>query len=233
MKKEHCHEIEVKYRVQANKKEKLAEVLKALGFRPKSTCEVFDRWITVDKKPIRLRVQRIGKQEKYELASKKTITNNAGLKNKCENEDALSDFQYWYINEQATRNRKALPTVFKTRVSFTAKINGRQYTAVIDKVKRLGKFNGFYFELETLVPFDVDDPSAESDVKKLAAKIFRAAYKGSKDKPLLWLMSYRKMALAHMASQKRKRKNKQAAIKQVKPKQARKPKRSRSNHHCQ
>lgn len=231
MKKEHCHEIEVKYKVKADKVENIKAALKQLGFTHKSTAKIVDRWLPNGKKWLRLRQQnkivnnKLG-PTKFEAGIKKTIARKGGIKNKCENESEEPYFIVRHMLDTAKRYRQAVPTVRKTRTSWTVVINKRKYTAVIDHVYKLGRFNGFYFELETLVPFNVDDPSAKSDVKKLAAKILTAAYKGAKGKPTKCeLMSYRRMALAYQATQRR---TKQAKLK-LKPA---KPKRS-TNHHCQ
>lgn len=217
MTKKHCHEIEVKYNLQSDKVEKIAEVLLKLGFTFKSKAKLIDRWLPTG---TRLREQKTAsKESKYEIAKKKTIKKDGGLKNKCENEKKIDTFIKTELLSLAHSTRRALPTVTKTRTSWTVTIKGRDYTAVIDRVTKLGKFNGFYFELETLVPFDVDDPTAEADVEALATKILAAAYKGSKSKPTKVLLSYRKMALIHQAKQRRDKRAK-AKLKFVKPKAA-------------
>ena len=241
MKKEHCHEIEVKYTVKSDKVEKIKTALERLGFTFKSTAKIVDKWLPVGKEWVRLREQKklvtnkSGETKfgdsKFEVGSKKTIEEDGGLKNKCENESGTDEFIADTMLKMAKHNRRALPTVRKTRTSWTVVINKREYTAVIDHVYKLGRFNGFYFELETLVPFNVDDPSAKSDVKKLASKILSAAYKGAKGKPTKCeLMSYRKMALAYQAKQRRTKQIK-LKLKQAKPKrsQTKRP----SKHHCQ
>jgi adenylate cyclase class IV len=232
--KNHCHEIEMKYKVQANKVQNFIAALKQLGFKKKSENELVDRWLPNGKAWLRLRKQTKNGKSTYEIASKKTVEKNDGIKNKCEAEKRIKKSRALYLLRTAKQIRRALPTVHKTRTSWTVTINGRKYTAVIDKVKKLGKFNGFYFELETLVPFDVDDPRAKSDVKKLAAKIMNAAYKGTEGKPTQCeLMSYRKMALAHLAKQLRA---KRAKLKSIKPKRARSKQQNSKQlptHHCQ
>lgn len=218
--KEHVHEIEVKYVIQPAKVKNIAAALEKLGFTHKSTTTVTDRWLRIGKDSVRLREQKKGANGiKYFLASKKTIEKDDGLKNKCEAECKINKFTRDVLLKLAKQKRRALPIVHKSRTSWTAIINDREYTAVIDHVEKLGEFNGYYFELETLIPFDVNDPGAKADVKALASKILTAAYKGAKGKPTeCEQMSYRRMALAYMAKQRKAKQNK---AKQVKPKPAR------------
>ncbi len=221
MAKQHCHEIEVKYKIDSDKVETFETVLDKLGFTHKSTSKLIDRWLSNGKSMIRLREQR--REQKngkikttYEVASKKTIERDGGIKSKCENENKISKFMKIVLLKQATQKRRAIPTVQKTRNSWTVTIKGRDYTAVIDHVTKLGKYNGFYFELETLIPYDVEDPKASKDVKALAQKILNAAYRGCADKPTTCeLLSYRKMAMANQAKQRRAKKAKQAKLKGV------------------
>ncbi len=230
MTKQHCHEIEVKYKVQKDKVEKIIASLEKLGFTFKSTTKVMDKWLPIGKEWIRLREEKkINGGSKHQIASKKTIEKDGGLKNKCEAESDINKFTSSVLLNLAKQIRRALPTVHKTRTTFAATINGRKYTAVIDHVEKLGKFNGYYFELETLVPFKVDDPTAKSDVKKLASKLLSLAYKGVKGKPTKCeLMSYRKMALAQQAKQRRAKQLK-LKLKPAKPKRATK---GQPTHHC-
>lgn len=242
--KNHCHEIEVKYKVQSDKVQNIIEALNNLGFKVKSKTKVVDRWLPDGKEWLRLRQQtplpkkgdESDPKPTYEVATKKTMAKSDGIKSKCEAESMIKPHHARAWLRMAKKIRRALPTVHKTRTSWKVTINGRKYTAVIDKVTKLGKFNGYYFELETLVPFDVDDPKAMSDVKKLAAKILNAAYKGAKGKPTQCeLMSYRKMALAHLAKQKRAKRAK-LKLKPIKPKRPRSKQqhtKQRPTHHCQ
>lgn len=226
MTKSHCHEIEVKYKIDSDRVEKFTTVLDKLGFTPKPTSTIIDKWLPDGKSMIRLReqkrVQKNGKiKTTYEVASKKTIERDGGIKSKCEYEHKVNKVMKVYLLKQAKRKGRAIPKVQKTRTSWVVTIKGRDYTAVIDRVTKLGKHNGFYFELETLIPSDVEDPKASKDVKALAQKILNAAYRGSEGKPTTCeLLSYRKMAMANQAKQRRAKKAKQSKAKQTKAKQA-------------
>ncbi len=195
--KEHVHEIEVKYTIHAEKVSDIFDTLMDMGFRHDATYDLIDTWLPPKEKneSLRVRKQIQGKSCKYFLSSKKTNEKDGEVKNKCEAESKIDEFARDVLIALALRMRAELPTVHKTRYSFKGRVGSRDYTVAIDEVVDLGRFSGFYFEVETLVPFGVSDAKAMPDVKRTALKILHAAYEGEKKlKFQKQLLSYRKMA---------------------------------------
>lgn len=202
--KEHVHEIEVKYAIHGKKVNDIFDALMDLGFRHKATYDLVDMWLPPkeEKESLRVREQIQGGVRKYFLSSKKTHVKDGGIKNKCEAESRIDEFTRQVLIGLALRMRSTLPVVRKTRYTWKGKVGGREYTVAIDEVVDLGRFSGFYFEVETLVPLNTNDPKAMDDVKRMAAKILEAAYAGEKNLQFRYeKLSYRKMARLYQAEQ--------------------------------
>lgn len=202
--KQHVHEIEAKYAIQGKKVKDIFDVLMDLGFRHKATYDLVDMWLPPkeEKESLRIREQIQGTSRKYLLSSKKTNAKDEGIKNKCEAESRIDEFTRQVLIGLALRMRSALPVVRKTRYSWQGRIGSRDYTIAIDEVFDLGRFSGFYLEVETLVPFNTIDPEAMDDVKHTALKILNSAYEGEKNLKFSYAkLSYRKMAKIHQSEQ--------------------------------
>jgi len=202
--KEHVHEIEVKYVIHEEKVDDIFDVLLSQGFVHKATYDLVDRWLPPKeaKESLRVREQTQGNTTKYFFSSKKTNEKLGRIKNKCEAESEIDEFIKDALIGIALRVRSPLPEVRKRRYSWQGRLGSRDYTVVIDEVFDLGRFSGFYFECETLVPFEVSDPKAKDAVERLALRILRAAYKAEKRLKYKYAnLSYRKMAKIHQAEQ--------------------------------
>lgn len=199
--KEHVHEIEVKYVVHQKKVNDIFDTLVNMGFRHKSTCELVDMWLSPKRKgeSLRIRKQTQDKSVKYLLSRKKTTEKDGEVKNKCEAESKISASKYRTLSASAKRVSGQLLKVCKTRYTFEGRIGKRRYTVAVDEVVDLGHFSGFYFEVETLVPFKVVDRKAMPDVKRTALQILNDAYEGEKLRFQKQKLSYRKMARLHYA----------------------------------
>lgn len=202
--KVHVHEIEVKYVIHSEKVSDIFDTLMDMGFRHKATYNLVDMWLPPKEKSesLRIREQTQGKTRKYFLSSKKTKETNGEGKNKCEAESKIDEFTRDVLIGLALRMRSVLPVVRKTRYSWQGRIRSRDYTVVVDEVVDLGRFSGFYLEVETLVPYNKVDPKAMDDVKHIALKILHAAYDGEENLKFSHAkLSYRKMAKIHQAEQ--------------------------------
>jgi adenylate cyclase class IV len=200
--KEHVHEIEVKYSIHQQKVNDIFDTLVGMGFHHKATYELFDTWLPPKAKSesLRVREQIQGKSRKFFLSSKTTKERDGEVKNKCEAESKISQLTRDVLINLASRVYGILPTVHKMRYVFQGRIASRYYTVAIDEVLDLGRFSGVYLEVETIVPFEVVDRKAMPDVKRMALKILKAAYKGEKKlKFRKQKLSYRKMALLHQS----------------------------------
>lgn len=202
--KVHVHEIEVKYTINSDKVNDIFDTLTDMGFRHKATYDLVDTWLPPKEKSesLRVREQIQGKSRKYFLSSKKTKEKDGEGKNKCEAESKIDEFTRQVLIGLALRMRSVLPVVRKTRYSWQGRIRSRDYTVVVDEVVNLGRFSGFYFEVETLVAYNTVDPAAMEGVKRLALQILHAAYDGEKNLKFAHAtLSYRKMAKIHQAEQ--------------------------------
>jgi adenylate cyclase class IV len=202
--KTHVHEIEVKYSIHGTKVNDIFDTLMDLGFRHKATYDLVDMWLPPKEKgeSLRVREQIDGTSRKYLLSSKKSNEKDGEIKNKCEAESQIDDFIREVVIGLALRIRDSLPVVRKTRYHWQGRIGARDYTVAIDEVLDLGRFSGFYLEVETLVPADKADPAAKDDVKRIALQILETAYKAEENLTFSYVkLSYKKMAKIYQAEQ--------------------------------
>ncbi len=120
--------------------------------------------------------------------------------------DAIS-----FILSAMDRLKEPIPFYTKKRLHFQGKHAGFDFVITLDRAEAIGKFSGFYVEIETLLPLgstEADVTAALAVIEALALVLF-----GEKRKPKI---SYRKMLMKTWKRKKKERREKIEKLSRVK-----------------
>jgi predicted adenylyl cyclase CyaB len=169
-------EVERKYPLRADEELALPERLKQMGFRHIAQVHMHDFFLPteIDGEMRRVRDETMEDKTKH-LFTHKVWVQVAGKRERKEQEEQISPMVRELLLDFGTRlHGSKLPEFSKTREMYTREDEDmREITVAIDHVEGLGRFDGYYVEVEILVRREQDVESAREAVEKLAAELLR------------------------------------------------------------
>ncbi len=205
-------ETEKGFRVSKKEFEALKLRLPDLGFAFSKRCHITDFVIpTKGSVTRRMRIETTGEGDDAATRCIRGFKNHP-LKGKKGKHVRLEDEKIvkpsvaiTFITSAMERLKAPIPYYRKKRLLYQGKHDGFDFVIALDRAKEIGKFSGYYVEIETLLPLG----STEDDVEKALVVIEALAETlfGEKRKPKI---SYRRMLKKAWKRKKQKKVKKKA-----------------------
>jgi predicted adenylyl cyclase CyaB len=166
-------EVERKFAISKTDYDRLPEKLKAFGYSFDSTCQMTDKFLPTEK-PGDMRRIRIETTNGLirRMLTLKTWVEIGGSRERQETEEELGEQASATLVDIAQQLIKTdLPSFSKERTEYKNQIGGRDIKVALDTVQGLGHYDGFYMEVEVIVPVGDDVGSARQQIEAIATKL--------------------------------------------------------------
>jgi predicted adenylyl cyclase CyaB len=168
-------EVERKFSISPEEGESLPLRLRELEFKPVGSVVMTDTFIPPRQKGemLRVRDELIANTVRSVFTLKTWVHGKDGNKERQESEAEVSSLVRTLVVIVARYfcDRELL-NFSKERALFEGKINGREVVACIDRVSGLGKFSGYFLEVECIVPLGQDPSEARTEIFKFVETLF-------------------------------------------------------------
>ena len=171
-------EVERKFIISAQEAVELSERLRTFGFEFSKQVSMSDTFLptSVAGEMMRVRNERSSGASACLVTFKQWVSTPDGGKERQETEREIGWIsRSLLLFAGKLVNQGELLSFSKKRDLYLGNLAGRQAVVSIDQVEGLGKYSGFYLEVEVLVPLHEDVTKAKEQIFDLVAQLFAKA----------------------------------------------------------